>query len=268
MDGMTGSLGGRVAVVTGASRGVGRGIALGLGEAGATVILVGRTLEDGDRDAPGSLRATGREVERLGGTAVPLRADLTLDEELDALFDRILAEHTRLDVLVNSAWGGYEGMVQSGEFTWMEPFWRQPRWRWDAMFGAGVRAAYMASARAAESMVEHGRGLVVHVTAAATEQHTSNVAYGASKAATDKLAADMAHELREHGVAVVALCPGVVRTEAVVESGAFDLAATESPILQGRAVAALTADPDLLTKTGRVLDTADLAREYGLAEEA
>ena len=137
-----------MAVVTGASRGVGRGIALGLGEAGATVYVTGRTLSDGDSEYPGSLESTAEAVSELGGKARVARCDHTRDPEVEALFRQVLDESGRLDVLVNSAWGGYERMSEDGKFTFALPFWEQPWWRWDAMFQAGVRAAYVASALA------------------------------------------------------------------------------------------------------------------------
>ena len=252
------TLAGRVAVVTGASRGVGRGVAAGLGEAGATVYLSGRTAED--------LEAAAGEVTELGGHGVPVPCDHRNDEQVEALFRRVRGEQGRIDVLVNSAWGGYEHMVQDGVFTWPNPFWEQPRWRWDAMFQAGVRAAYVASALAAADMVRARSGLIVHVSSRAARTHEGNAAYGTAKAATDKLAADMAAELREHGVTAVSLYPGLVRTEAVLASGAFDLSDSESPRFVGRAVAAMAADPHVLARSGQVVVTAELARAYGFTE--
>ncbi len=121
-------------------------------------------------------------------------------------------------------------MVEDGEFTWPLPFWQQPLWRWDAMFAAGVRAYYVASVHAARQMVAQRGGLIVNISFWAAQRHIANAIYGASKAATDKLTADMAHELREHSVAVVSLYPGLVRTERVMESAAFfDLSNSESP---------------------------------------
>jgi dehydrogenase/reductase SDR family member 1 len=196
-----------------------------------------------------------------------MSCDHTDDEAVARVFARIREEQPRLDVLVNSAWGGYERMVEGGEFTWPRPFWEQPVWRWDSMFAAGVRAAYVASQHAARLMVPAKSGLIVNISFWAARKHLGNVAYGVSKAATDKLTADMAEELRAHGVAAVSLYPGLVRTEKVMEAAAFlDLSNSESPQFVGRAVAALAADPDVLDRTGQVLVAAELAEEYGFTD--
>jgi NAD(P)-dependent dehydrogenase (short-subunit alcohol dehydrogenase family) len=245
-------LSGKVALVTGASRGVGRGVALGLLEAGAVVYATGRTIE-----------AEAFDDER----GVAVRCDHTDDREVEAVFRRVADERGRLDVLVNNVWGGYENMLEAGEFTWPRPFWEQPLWRWDAMFTAGVRAHYVASVHAARMMVARRGGLIVNVSFWAARKHVGNVAYGVSKAATDKLTADTAHELRAHNVAVVSLYPGLVRTEKVMEAAAFlDLSNSESPQFVGRAVAALAADPNVMAKSGLVLVAAAVAEEYGFTD--
>ena len=256
------SLAGRVAVVTGASRGIGRGVALGLAEAGALVYVTGRTSKEGESELSGSLASTVEAVAKLGGEARPVRCDHTRDADVEALFAQVREEQGRVDVLVNSVWGGYERMSENGEYTFMQPFWQQPHWRWDAMFSAGVRAAYVASAHAARLMVEAGSGLIVNISSFAGRNYQLNVAYGVSKAATDRLAADMAVELRPHGVSAVALYPGLVRTESVLAAGVFDLSNSESPHFIGRAVAALAADAHVLDRSGQTLVAAALAREY------
>jgi dehydrogenase/reductase SDR family member 1 len=262
------TLDGKIAVVTGASRGVGRGVALALAEAGATVYATGRTA--GEESFAGESfggKSSGGKSSGGGGRIIPVACDHTDDRQTEAAFRRVIDEQGGLDVLVNSAWGGYERMAEGGEFTWPLPFWRQPIWRWDAMFAAGVRAAYVASAHAARSMVARRSGLIVHVSFWAARKYVGNVAYGASKAATDKLAADMAAELRPHDVAVVSLYPGLVRTEKVMEAAAFlDLSNSESPRFVGRAAAALAADARVVEKSGRVLVAAELAREYGFTD--
>ena len=243
-------LDGQVALVTGASRGVGRGVAAALCAAGATVYATGRTIAQAE----------------LPRGVVRIACDHTNDGEVAAAFAKLAGERGRLDILVNNAWGGYERMVEDGAFTWGKPFWEQPLWRWDAMLGAGVRAAFVASAHAARLMLPARRGLIANVSHWAAQKTIGNAIYGIAKAATDKLSEDTAHELRPHGVAVVSLYPGLVRTEAVLAAGVFDLANSESPEFTGRAVAALASDPNVLELSGRVLVAAQLAREYGFAD--
>ena len=243
-------LDGQVALVTGASRGVGRGVALGLHEAGCMVYASGRTVGDADLP-PEVLRAP---------------CDHTDDDAVERLFARIDAERGRLDVLVNNAWGGYERMVEGGRFTWADPLWEQPRWRWDAMMTAGVRAAFVASQLAARRMVPARRGLIVNVSHWAAQKRIGSTLYGVAKAATDKLTADLALELRPHGIAAVSLYPGLVRTEAVLAAGVFDLSNSESPQFVGRAVAALAGDPDVLRWSGQVLVAAAVAQTYDFTD--
>ncbi len=240
----------RVALVTGASRGVGKGVASALAEAGYVVYGTGRTIAEAE--LPEAVRA--------------LPCDHTDDAQVASVFEQVLSESGRLDILVNVAWGGYETMMENGEFTWAWPFWTQPAWRWDAMMTAGVRAALIASQHAAKAMVEAKSGLIVHVSSLAAQRHAGNTIYGIAKAATDKMAADMGHELAEHGVAVVSLYPGLVRTEATVAAGVFDFSNSESPEFIGRAVAALAEDPEAMRHTGNVLVAAQLGLDYGFTD--
>jgi len=247
------NLKGKVALVTGATRGIGKGVVLELAEAGAKVYATGRTITE----EPFSARAQ----------IIPVRCDHTNDSEVEAVFRPISKEENRLDILVNNVWGGYENLVENGEFTWMQPFWKQPLWRWDAMFAAGVRAHYVASAHAARTMVARQSGLIVNISFWAAQKHIGNVAYGVSKSATDKLTADMAHELREFNVAVVSLYPGLVRTEKVMEAAAYlDLSNSESPQFIGRGVVGLASDPNVIQKTGSVVIAAAADREYGFRD--
>jgi len=195
-----------------------------------------------------------------------LPCDHTDDAQVASVFERVLSESGRLDILVNVAWGGYESMMENGEFTWARPFWDQPAWRWDAMMTAGVRAALIASQHAAKAMVEAKSGLIVHISSWAAQKHAGNTIYGIAKAATDKMAADMGHELAEHGVVVVSLYPGLVRTEATVAAGVFDFSNSESLEFIGRAVAALAEDPEAMRHTGNVLVAAQLGLDYGFKD--
>jgi len=190
------------------------------------------------------------------------------DEETAAAFERI-AEAGAPDVLVNCAWGGYERMVEDGVFTWPLPFWEQPAHRWTSMLDAGVRAAFVAGSHAARLMAPRRRGLIVNIGFWAAQKHLGNVIYGVSKAATDKMTADMAHELRPHGVAVVSLYPGLVRTEAVMAAAAggwLDLSNSESPEFIGRVVAALANRPSIMESSGKVLVAAAVAEELGVRD--
>ncbi len=174
-----------------------------------------------------------------------------------------------LDVLVNSSWGGYEQMVENGEFTWGRPFWEQPMHRWQSMMDAGVRSAFVASALAAKSMAARGRGLVVNISFWPAQKYIGNAIYGIAKAATDKLTFDTAHELRRYGVAVVSLYPGLVRTEAVMaaaDAGWLDVSNSESPEFLGRVVAALADDPRLMERSGSVQVAAQVAIELGVKD--
>jgi NAD(P)-dependent dehydrogenase (short-subunit alcohol dehydrogenase family) len=246
------SLQDKVAVVTGATKGVGRGVATALAEQGARVFVTGRSVVD---NAPIDARTTA------------IRCDHRDDTQVDSAFQRILGDAGRIDILVNNVWGGYDNMLENGQFTWPKPFWEQPLWRWDSMFAAGVRAHYRASQLAAPGMIAQRSGLIVNISFWSAQKHIGNVAYGVSKAATDKLTADMAAELSRHGVAVVSLYPGLVRTEKVMEASQWlDMSNSESPEFIGRAVAALAGDADLMRHTGKVLVAAAVAKDYGFTD--
>src|SRR5216683_4462223 len=247
-----GNLDGKVAVVTGGTFGVGRGIASALAQCGARVFVTGRSAHDGVANE-----------EQITG----IRCDHRVDTEVTAAFERVAREAGKIEILVNNVWGGYERMVEDGTFTWTKPFWEQGLWRWDAMFSAGVRAHYHASQLAAKTMVASRSGLIVNISFWAAQKHIGNVAYGVSKAATDKMTADMAVELRPHGVAVVSLYPGLVRTEKVMAASAWlDLSNSESPEFIGRAVVALAADPEVMRHSGTRQVVASLAATYGFTD--
>lgn len=258
----------RVALVTGASRGAGRGIAAALGETGAVVYVTGRSVAGGPttEDLPGTIDATAAEVTRRGGVGVPVRCDHANDAEVEAAFRRIATEQGRLDLLVNNVWAGYE-QYDVGGFT--APFWQQPLRHWRGMFELGVRAHLVASRWAAPLMLPRRSGLIVSTVAWAFDRYLGNLFYDTAKAAIVRMAFGMAEELRPHGIASVALSPGFMRTERVMEAHArqpFDLSGTESPEYVGRAVKALATDADPMRWSGRLLTAGELAREYGFTD--
>ncbi|MFN8439873.1 MAG: SDR family NAD(P)-dependent oxidoreductase [Caldilineaceae bacterium] len=264
------SLHGKVALVTGASRGIGKGIAQALGTAGATVYLTGRTEHPSDATVPlpGTIHETAALVNQAGGVGIALRCDHCDDEQVRTVFERIQAEQGRLDLLVNNAWSGYQAKQRSKRSGFHTAFWKLPPSFWDSMFTVGVRAHYVASVYAAAIMTKQQSGLIIHLTALAGEGYSENVAYGVSKAAVNRMAADMAHELQAYGVAVVALCPDIVATEMIMSGRKSQLLEKwmETPLFVGRAVVALANDPQINAKSGKVYRTRALAQEYGFSD--
>ena len=279
------TLAGRVAVVTGASRGAGRGIAVELGAAGATVYVTGRSTRQAPASGyerllalsgvdvlPGTIDDTADEVGRVGGRGIAVRCDHTRDEDVGELFERVRREQRRIDILVNNAWGGHESF--DGVFD--APFWEHPLDHWDTMFDRGVRNHILASRHAAPLMVRQKAGLIVTTTFHDRNGYLrGNLFYDLAKATMSRLSYGMAQELRPSGVASLAISPGWMRTELVLLGHRTDetrwqerpaLARTESPRYLGRAVAALAADPGVLAKSGGVHLVADLAREYGFSD--
>ena len=254
-------LAGKVALVTGGSRGGGKGIALVLGERGATVYVSGRSVrgEPTTLGRPGTIDATAEELTARGGAGIAVRCDHTVDAQVEALFARIRQEQGRLDLLVNNAWSGYELAPDSSL-----PFW-EIEWRhWDLMFQGGLRATAFASSLAAPLMLETGRGLIVNITWVLDRPH-GHAFYEVVKNATNKLTEQLADDLRPHGVACVAVSPGFMRLERMNLSPEV-AAKAESAEFPGRAIAALASDPDVLVKSGRVFTTPELAREYGFTD--
>lgn len=260
---------GKTALVTGATRGVGRGIALGLAEAGAHVYFTGRSSAGANQPEAlsGTLEETALEIERQGGRATPIRCDHRNDAETAEVFARIEAAGRGLDILVNAAWAGYEHVFGHDTFTWMNKFWEQPVSTWDAMSGVGLRSAFIASQHAARLMVQRRSGLIANVSYWAAQHYFGNVPYGVFKCATDRLTQDCALELLEHGVAVVSLYPGLVRTERVMRGAEhFDMSNSESEQFSGRAVAALAGDAGIMLRSGTVQVVAAVAEEFGFAD--
>lgn len=265
-----------IALVTGASRGAGRAIAIELGAAGATVYVTGRSVRGGPTtdNVPGTVDDTAQAVSERGGRGIAVRCDHTVDADVEALFDRIRSDHGRLDVLVNNAWGGYED--PDCRPLPMVPFWDQSLHQWHGMFDAGVRAHLTASHFAVPLMLAQRRGLIVSTTANLEPLgYLRNVFYDLSKNTVHRLVWAMAQELREHHIASLAVAPGFMRTERIVE--AFRRAGAEAaldgpggpketPAYLGRAVVALAADERVIEKTGQVLEVGALAREYGFTD--
>src|SRR5262245_12792875 len=265
-----------VTLVTGASRGAGRGIALELGGAGAIVYLIGRSVDNGPTtdNVPGTIDETAREVTKRGGRGIAVRCDHTVDAEVESLFDRLRTDQGRLDVLVNNVWGGYEN--SECRPLPLVPFWEQSLSQWDLMFDAGVRAHLAASRLAVPLMLPQRRGLIVSTTANLDVlPYLRNIFYDLAKNAVARLIRAMAQELREHGIAAVAVAPGFMRTERVVEAfrRAGAAAALDGPggpkettAYLGRAVVALASDDRVIERSGQLLDVGTLAREYGFTD--
>jgi NAD(P)-dependent dehydrogenase (short-subunit alcohol dehydrogenase family) len=249
-----GPLSGKIALVTGGTRSVGKGIALGLGEAGATVYVTGRTILDRHVS----------DITKAGGKGIAVPCDHKDDVAVQAVFDRIAGEAGRLDILVNNAWGGYARLRNRSAnkgFKWKAPFWTQPLELWNEMHQVGVRSNYVAAACAAPMMISQGGGLIVNISFYAARKYYGNVAYGAAKAATDAMSRDMAHELKSMGVAVLSLYPGHV-----IDKKKGKMPRRETAQFVGRAVAALGSDPDVMKRSGEVQQAALLALDYGFTD--
>lgn len=247
-----------IALVTGGSKGVGQGIAVGLAEAGWTVHVSGRD--------PERLQATLDRIVAAGGTGHAHACEHTDDDDVRRLVAETHADRGRLDLLVNNAWAG----PRMNHVT-PEKFWERPLSDWDTLIGVGLRAHYVATHAVAPLMIEQGSGLIVNISSVGTRAYLHSTLYGISKAGLDKLTHDAALELREHGVSVLSLWPGLVRTEQLLASGVDNIAGVpvsdaETPELQGRVLAALAADPDVHRRTGGVVITAEEAAARGIVE--
>jgi NAD(P)-dependent dehydrogenase (short-subunit alcohol dehydrogenase family) len=265
--------GAKVALVTGASRGLGRGIAVALGAAGWTVWITGRSgrASGPTSHPPGTVEDTADAVTAAGGRGIAAICDHRDDNHVRAVVARVQAESGALRLLVNNAWGGYE-RLNAGEWEeWNAPFWEQPLELWDAMFDGGVRAHYVSTALCAPLLRAAPGGLVVTVSMAAGAAHDARygVAYSVAKAADDRLALALSTALARDGVASVGLHPRLVRTEGVMRFAEYlDLTGSQSPEGVGAVVAALAADDAAMSLTGRALTVTDLARRYGIDPES
>lgn len=256
----------RVVVVTGASRGAGKGIALALGSTGATVYVTGRTRNEGDAPLPGTVQTTADAVTAAGGRGIPVYCDHGEDDMVGRLFEQVADEQGRLDILVNNATSLHDALTDTG------PFWEKPLAITD-LWEVGMRSHYTAAWYAAPLLLANGEGLVVNTSSFGGRIYMHGPAYGAGKAAVDKMSHDMAIDFRPYNIAVVSIWMGLLlteRTRRVFEAEPqkyADLAATaETPEFTGRVIDALARDPGLMDKSGRVLIGAELGQEYGLTD--
>jgi dehydrogenase/reductase SDR family protein 1 len=260
---MTVDLTGKVACVTGASKGIGKGIVEGLCEAGATVYFTARTESRTSPPAPMTLQATELSAGALGGRAIPVKVDHNNDVEVAALFRRIDEEHGRLDVLVNNVYQIPNPPAMG------KGFWEHPISVWDDQCGVGLRGYYVASVYGAPLMVRQGYGLIVNISSRGGREYVFSASYGVGKAGVDRMAADFAVELEKHNVAALSLSPSKVKTEFILDMLAqgkmqMDPAEAESVRFSGRCVAALTADPKIMARSGGIFTVKEVAAEYGV----
>ncbi len=269
------NLAGKVVLVTGATRGVGKGIAVGLGEAGATVYITGRTLEPSDsaNKLSGSLQETQIAIEEVGGKCIPVPVDHSDDEQVRLLFERIRDEQGKLDLLVNNVFSGVRVIANA----YGKPFWQSEPSLWDAVNNVGLRSHYVASLYAARLMSDRQQGIICTISSWGGLSYLFGAAYGAGKSACDRLAADMAVELKPDNIASIAIWPGIVGTEQIINFAqqtdegedrvAFgDGYNWETPLLAGRVIAALASDPNVMKYTGKVQIVAELAEKYHLVD--
>ncbi|MGK7952961.1 MAG: SDR family NAD(P)-dependent oxidoreductase [Xenococcaceae cyanobacterium] len=267
----------KVALVTGATRGIGKGIAIGLGEAGATVYITGRSLDrPPDRSqVSGSLQETKLAVEEAGGICIPVQVDHSDDEQIKLLFQRIQEEQQgQLDLLVNNVFSG----VQAIRDAYGKPFWQFDPSLWDKINHIGLRSHYVTSVLAARMMTKRKQGLICTISSWGSMSYIFGVAYGVGKTACDRLAADMAVELKPDNVASISLWPGIVGTEHITnfakEMDESDSRMNfgdgynwETPLLTGRVIAALAAEPQIMNYTGKVAIVAEIAAKYNIIDE-
>ena len=258
-----GELTGKIAVVTGSSRGIGRGIAVGLGEKGATVYITGRS----DGEGPLTIGETAEMVNEAGGLGIPVAIDLADDKQIEVLYGQIDKEHGRLDIHVNNAFKIPNPPVWGGKF------WEHPIQVWDDQVGIGLRAAYVASVHATRLMMRNNSlKLIVNISSSGSERYALSASYGIAKMGTDRLTRDFAVEGKEDGLCVVGLWPSQVLTDFILESidkGDIELDEenSETPLYTGRVIAALATNEDRFERNGQVLTTAELALHYNIKDE-
>jgi NAD(P)-dependent dehydrogenase (short-subunit alcohol dehydrogenase family) len=264
-----GQLDGKVALVTGASRGIGKGIALALAEQGATVYITGRTVNEGDYYLPGTVGETARLCDERGGKGIAVPCDHADDAQVAALFDRIKAETGRLDILVNNAFIIPDDLLEP------KGFWEKPLSNWD-MMDVGVKSNFIAAWHAAQIMVPQKSGLIVNISGYAAVTYTYGVLFGTSKTAVGRMGRDMAVELKPHGVASITLWQGLTLTEKakdnlakVAEKMTTSITGQKGSSVEhpGRVIAAMAVDPDIMKRSGGEFITAEIARDYGITDD-
>ena len=270
---MTPPLTGQIALVAGATRGAGRGIAVELGTAGATVYVTGRSTRAArsDLNRVETIEDTAELVTDAGGTGIAVRCDHTRPEDVAAVIERVRADHGRLNVLVNDVWGG-DPLTE-----WGTPFWQLDLAKVQALWERAVVTHLITSQHAVPLMLEHPGGLIVEVTDGDGARYRGNLAYDLVKSAVNRLALAQAEELRPHGITALAVTPGFLRSEAMLDGFGVSEAnwrdagerdphflASETPRYIGRVVTALATDPHVERKSGQVLTSWDLAEEYNV----
>lgn len=256
-----------VAVVTGASRGAGRGIAIALGAHGYTVYVTGRSEKQGDAPLPGTIYATADEVTKAGGTGIPVRVDHANDAEIKTLFAQVEREQGRLDILVNNVAAVHDDLIKPG------PFWEKDIHLVDIL-DVGLRSQYIASFYAAPLLIRRKKGLIVFTSSFGSVCYMHGAAYGAQKAGVDKFAADMAIDFKDHGVTCVSIWMGMLNTERSRRSAEEKpeqygkmIKKAETPNFTGHIIDALYKDPELATFSGQTLIGAEIAPRYGITDE-
>ncbi len=255
---------GRIALVTGASRGIGRGVAIGLGEEGATVYVTGRTMEAGGAGLGRTVPETAALVTEAGGEGIAVRCDHSVDSEIAAVFERIQKEQGRIDVLVNNV----TAVPNLGFLFGSTPFWELESSSWDDLMRVGLRSHFIAAQHAARMMIKRHTGLIVNISSAAARRRIGVLPYGVAKAGLDRMTSDMAEELAEHRVAVVSLWPPATATEGMLAEASpeDDPGKWLSPVFTGRVVAALAAESNVIARSGNVLIVKTVAPELGVEE--
>lgn len=272
---------GKVALVTGATRGVGKGIALQLGQAGATVYITGRTVKS-QQGVLGSLQETCDEIKRRGGKCIPIKCDHEKDEEIASLFQQISREtNNRLDILVNNAFKGVGSIFTNSDM----PFWEMKPEIWDDLNNVGLRNHYICSVYAARMMVPAKQGLIINISSIGGMRYLFNVPYGVGKAALDRMSVDCGIELRSHNITCLSLYPGAVRTELIMDqmkskdvkvrgtcgteiklSDFFSVRNSESPEFTGKVIVSMAQDPMIMNYTSKVVLVADYAQCKGIRD--